>query len=422
MKKIINLFLAAVFALTAGTALGLADSSAPTKIQIPFANSAGGAYVRTVPVASQIGIQNGAASYTDGFPPLNFVPVNAGGVPPFGQDMNGVLRDVSAHARWWAAGGPVYYDSAYQTAIGGYPKGAIVQSATVTGKLWFSSTENNVTNPDTGGAGWAPALNTVYAPLTGTGASGTWGINITGNAATANNATSATNATYATSSLNAFSATVNGQTSYANAGLQSISTSGDVHIALHASGTSATSIKHTRGGAGISVVGVDGSTLAPITASTFTGALVGNAATATNATTATTATNVTGSAVVSGAISSSSPSSGIGYATGAGGVVTQLTSKSTPVTINKICGAIITASDNLAAGGQVVFAVNNSMFAVNDVVVVNITDGNGNNYTVAPHSTQSSGGIFYISIKNVTGAPLAQAVRIQFAIIKSVTA
>jgi len=204
-KKFISLL--AVVALAVPTIChGLAGAAAPTKIQIPFANGAGGAYVRTVPVPSQIGIQNGAASYTDGFPPLNFTPVNAGGVPPFGADMNGVLRDVSAHARWWAAGGPVYYDGTYQTAIGGYPGGAIVQSATVTGKLWVSIVDNNLTNPDTGGAGWIHPNSTVYAPLTGTGASGTWGINITGNAATANSATSATNATNATNATHATTA------------------------------------------------------------------------------------------------------------------------------------------------------------------------------------------------------------------------
>jgi len=176
IKKLIAVV---VLGFTAISSYGLDDASAPTKIQIPFASSAGGAYVRTVPVASQIGIQNGAASYTDGFPPLNFTPINAGGVPPFGQDMNGIIRDISAHARWWAAGGPVYYDSTHQTAIGGYPLGAVVQSATTTGKFWYSSTENNVTNPDTGGAGW----------------SNTFTMGISGNAATATTATTATNVT-----------------------------------------------------------------------------------------------------------------------------------------------------------------------------------------------------------------------------------
>ena len=44
------------------------------------------------------------------------------------------------------------------------------------------------------------------APLTGSGASGTWGINITGNAATATSATNATNASYATNAGYATSA------------------------------------------------------------------------------------------------------------------------------------------------------------------------------------------------------------------------
>lgn len=162
--KYCKLIAALLLSICSSASFGLADASAPTKIQIPFGNGAGGSYIRTIPVASQIGIQNGAASYTDGFPPLNFVPVNAGGVPPFGQDMNGILRDVSAHARWWAVGGPVYYDGTYQTAIGGYPKGACVQSTVTTAMMWCSTIDNNVTNPDTGGAGWVnPVLGSATA-------------------------------------------------------------------------------------------------------------------------------------------------------------------------------------------------------------------------------------------------------------------
>lgn len=47
---------------------------------------------------------------------------------------------------------------------------------------------------------------------TGTGASGTWGISISGNAATATNATNATNATYATTAGNGGVTSVNGST------------------------------------------------------------------------------------------------------------------------------------------------------------------------------------------------------------------
>jgi hypothetical protein len=138
------------------------SSDIPSKIQLPFAKNAGGPYIRTVPIPSQIGIQDGAASWNDGFPPLNFLPDSAGGVNPFGQDMNGVLNAISSLLWWYSAGGPVSYDSSFQTAIGGYPKGAIVQSVTTLGMLWQSTAENNMTDPDTGGAGWANLLDTTF--------------------------------------------------------------------------------------------------------------------------------------------------------------------------------------------------------------------------------------------------------------------
>jgi hypothetical protein len=152
-KTVISMLVALLVMFTTSS-FALTTSDAPTKLQIPFASSAGGAYIRTVPVASQIGIQNGAASYTDGFPPLNFTPVGAGGVPPFGQDMNGILNAATAIDRWVSAGGAFYYDSAYQTLIGGYPKDACVRSLTTTARTWCSTVNNNTTNPDTGGANW----------------------------------------------------------------------------------------------------------------------------------------------------------------------------------------------------------------------------------------------------------------------------
>jgi len=130
-------------------------SDVPLKLPIPFANGAGGAYIRTIPVASQIGITDGAASLTDGFPPLTATPVGAGGVPPSIEDMNGILEEISAWSRWQAAGGPVTYDAAFQAAIGGYPRGAMVMSTVTFGKLYLSTADNNTTNPDAGGAGWS---------------------------------------------------------------------------------------------------------------------------------------------------------------------------------------------------------------------------------------------------------------------------
>lgn len=56
------------------------------------------------------------------------------------------------------------------------------------------------------------AIGTDIPSTTGTGASGTWGISISGNAATSTNATNATNATYATTAGNGGVTSVNGST------------------------------------------------------------------------------------------------------------------------------------------------------------------------------------------------------------------
>lgn len=129
-------------------------SNAPTKSAVPFANSG---TKNTIPVASQIGITPGLASFTDGFPPLTMTPLVAGGVPPYGADFNGILNFLSAATRWAQAGGSYIYDAAFATAVGGYPKGALLVRSDLSG-LWLNTVENNTANPDTGGAGWTNPL------------------------------------------------------------------------------------------------------------------------------------------------------------------------------------------------------------------------------------------------------------------------
>lgn len=126
------------------------DIDIPTKLPIPFADTG---IKNAIPEASQIGITPGAASLTDGFPPLNFLPVAAGGIPPFGSDMNGILFEISAWIRWLNAGGPIPYDAVFSANIGGYMKGATLLAASGD-HWWLSATDNNVTDPDTGGSGW----------------------------------------------------------------------------------------------------------------------------------------------------------------------------------------------------------------------------------------------------------------------------
>lgn len=132
-------------------------SSSPTKFLLAWAANAGGSFIRTPPVSSQIGIQAGAASYNDGFVPANFTQIAAGGVPPFGQDINGVLNETTTWDQWYQACAPIYYDAAFSTGIGGYPQGALVQSNVVPGDFWLSTADNNTTDPDSvNSVNWVP--------------------------------------------------------------------------------------------------------------------------------------------------------------------------------------------------------------------------------------------------------------------------
>lgn len=145
-------------------------TNTPGKLVLPFANAGA---KNTIPTASQIGITAGAASLTDGFPPLTRTPIAAGGVPPSGLDMNGILYEMSAIIRWANAGGGYAYDAAFATDpnVGGYPKGARVLRSDGLG-YWFNTTDNNITDPEGVGAvaaGWVPDFTNGVAAVTMTG-------------------------------------------------------------------------------------------------------------------------------------------------------------------------------------------------------------------------------------------------------------
>lgn len=129
-------------------------SQLPTRVPVPFASGANPTYVRAMQIASQIGITDGQWSFTDGSPPLNFLPTGSGGVPPDGRDFNALMLAVTQWTQWQSAGGSTSFDPSFAAAVGGYPKGAIVASTTA-GTLWLCTADNNTTNPDASNAsGW----------------------------------------------------------------------------------------------------------------------------------------------------------------------------------------------------------------------------------------------------------------------------
>ena len=108
---------------------------------------------------------------------------------------------------------------------------------------------------------------------------------------------------------------------------------------------------------------------------------------------------------------------GLGYGTGAGGTVTQATSRTTPVTINKPTGAITMFS---AAGSATPaqFTVQNSLVAATDVVVLSYKSSS-NVYQFVVSNVAA--GSFNISFWTQSGVASDTPV-INFAIIKGVIA
>lgn len=135
-----------------------------------------------------------------------------------------------------------------------------------------------------------------------------------------------------------------------------------------------------------------------------------------------------GNVEVVGGITSSSPTGqGVGYATGAGGTVTQITNRSTGVTINTLCGKIQTDTTSLAAGASAEFTVTNSTVAIGDVVVVSQRSGSstvdGVAGTLIVEVVTVAAGSFIISLNNNSSTTAETgAVVINFAVIKAVTA
>jgi len=117
-----------------------------------------------------------------------------------------------------------------------------------------------------------------------------------------------------------------------------------------------------------------------------------------------------------GAITSTG-TGGIGYATGAGGAVTQGTSRTTGVTLNKRCGAItmFTAAGSATAAS---FTVTNSTVGANDVIILNQASGT-NLYVLLV--TAVAAGSFTVTFYT-TGGTASDAPVINFAVIDGVAA
>ena len=111
----------------------------------------------------------------------------------------------------------------------------------------------------------------------------------------------------------------------------------------------------------------------------------------------------------------------LGFATGAGGTVTQGTSKSTGVTLDKTTGTITMHGAQLLATTSVSFTLTNSTIAATDVVMVSIKSG----VTAASYLVQVdavAAGSCLITLRNYTAGNLTETPVLNFVVISGVAA
>jgi len=111
----------------------------------------------------------------------------------------------------------------------------------------------------------------------------------------------------------------------------------------------------------------------------------------------------------------------LGYSTGAGGAVTQATSKATAVTINKPTGQITLNNAALAAGASVAFTVNNTLVVATDTIIIHrVSGGTAGAYNIWVDSVSAN--TFVVYVRNITTGALSEAPVLNFSIIKAVAA
>ena len=106
----------------------------------------------------------------------------------------------------------------------------------------------------------------------------------------------------------------------------------------------------------------------------------------------------------------------LGYTTDAQGTVTQATSKSTGVTLNKSAGQITMNNAALGATTNVTFTLTNSFISANDILILNV----GSGATAGAYNCWVSGlsaGAATITLRNISGGSLSEAVVLNFALI-----
>jgi predicted ThiF/HesA family dinucleotide-utilizing enzyme len=110
----------------------------------------------------------------------------------------------------------------------------------------------------------------------------------------------------------------------------------------------------------------------------------------------------------------------LGYTTAAQGTVTQATDKSTAVTLNKSAGRITMNNASLATATNATFTLNNNLISANDTVILTISGGQATPGSYNVFANALSAGSVSITLRNISGGTLSEAVIINFALIHCV--
>lgn len=109
----------------------------------------------------------------------------------------------------------------------------------------------------------------------------------------------------------------------------------------------------------------------------------------------------------------------LGYSAAAQGTVTQLTDKSTAVTLNKSAGRITMNNAALAGGAVALFTLNNSLISANDTIIVCVSSTTTGS-TAGAYTTYVSNmttGSCVIALRNLSATSYSEAVIINFSVI-----
>jgi hypothetical protein len=107
----------------------------------------------------------------------------------------------------------------------------------------------------------------------------------------------------------------------------------------------------------------------------------------------------------------------LGYTAAAQGTVTQLTDKSTAVTLNTSAGRITMNNASLATATNATFTLNNSLISANDTVILTISGGQATAGSYNVFANALAAGSVSITLRNISGGSLSEAIVINFALI-----